>query len=140
MLAAIGFKGGMDGGVLEIFSGAIPDDADEAEGAGIKLARLTKDGVAMPGNGLTFAAPAAGSITKTLAEVWSGVGLTSGIAAWFRLYDANITTGASITALRLDGTVGTSGTDLIVTSTSIRVDVPVSITTAQFDFPYTPGA
>lgn len=50
------------------------------------------------------------------------VGASAGTAAWFRLFKTDGTT------ICLDGSVGTSGADLIVNTTTISVGVAVSIT------------
>jgi len=139
LMAEIGFKGAMADGILEIFSGAIPANADTTEGAGTKLLRVTiasgafTSGVAT--NGLDFDAPAAGVLSKAAAETWSGVGLADGTAAWFRFYSNTVVIGASTTTCRFDGTVGTSGADLLLTSTSIVTSATTTIDTATFTLP-----
>ena len=136
MLGTGGFSGAFDSGALYIYSGAIPTDADTTEGSGTLLLTITVASAVMPGGGISYATPAGGSITKA-AEVWSGVAGASGTAAWFRLYDSNETTGASTTAVRLDGTVGTSNADLLVTSTSISSGATTTIDSAEFTLPAT---
>jgi len=136
IMASTGFVGGMTGGVLDIFSGAIPADADAAEGAGTKLLRITVDHGAFPANALHFEATApAGVAEKSTSETWQGLGLADGTAAWFRFYDSNDVQGASTTELRFDGTVGTSGADLILSSTSIIAGATTTIDTATFTLP-----
>ena len=80
-------------------------------------------------NGLTMSyPPIAGSISK--AGTWSGTASVTGSAGWFRVlctpnWDANGTANISTAnddarlILRIDGSVGTSGADMIVSSTSI---------------------
>jgi hypothetical protein len=86
-------------GFLDIFSGAQPADADTTEGAGTLLAS-----VLLPA--LPFAAAAvSGAIAKL--GTWEDTSANAaGTAAWFRLYDSAHTTGASTSAVRMDGTVG----------------------------------
>jgi hypothetical protein len=135
-MASTGFVGGMTGGVLDIYSGAIPADADAAEGAGVKLLRITVDHGAFPANALHFEPVAtAGVAEKETTETWQGLGLDDGTAAWFRFYDSNDTPGASGTALRFDGTVGTSGADLLLTSTNIVNGATTTLDTAEFTLP-----
>jgi len=136
IMGSSGFKGAMDGGVLDIFSGTIPTDADQAEGSGTKLLRITVNGGAFASNPLHFAASAVGGkLSKSDSESWQGDGLADGTASWFRFYDSNDTSGASTTAARFDGTVGTSGADLILTSTSIVNGATTTIDAADFTLP-----
>ena len=51
----------------------------------------------------------------------------TGTAAWFRLYDSNVTTGASTTAVRIDGTVGNGTFDLNISGTSITSGDQISV-------------
>lgn len=115
--------------VLEIYSGTQPATADTAE-SGTKLLRITASSGAFtagsPANGLLFAAPAAGVISKS-TDVWSGVGLASGTAGWWRLYDNAYTTGLSTTGIRMDGNCATSGGDLNMASLSVRLNATTTI-------------
>lgn len=115
--------------VLEIYSGTQPATADTAE-SGTKLLRITVSSGAFtagsPTNGLLFAAPAAGVISKSTA-VWSGVGLASGTAGWWRLYDNAYTTGISTTGIRMDGNCATSGGDLNMASLSVTLAATTTI-------------
>lgn len=73
-------------------------------------------------NGLTLANAAAGVISKTTAETWSGTAANSGTAGWFRFVGAVNDPGSADSSeqyLRLDGNVATSGAILNMASTSI---------------------
>lgn len=82
-------------------------------------------------NGLTFGTVSGGILSKSSAA-WSGVNAATGTAGCFRLEsteaDAN---GTSTTAIRLDGSVGTSGSDLNLSSTSLTSGA--THTQTQFD-------
>ena len=136
LLGSDDFKGLLTDCVIEIYSGSQPASADAAE-TGTKLCRITVGSGAFTGgqatNGLEFGTPSAGVINKASAETWSGVGLADGTAGWFRCYANAYTTGASTSAVRFDGTVGTSGQQLNLSSVAIKTGVPVYIT----DFPVT---
>lgn len=91
-----------DGGQVDIYddSGSMPADADATEaGGGTVLASITLPTPA-------FAASASGgAIAK--AGTWQDASAdATGTANWFRMYDSAVTTGASTTAVRIDGTVG----------------------------------
>jgi len=134
MMGTDGFKTALALGKIDVFSGAIPTDADTAEGSGVLLITFTKDGGAFPANGLSLDTPSGGTIEKAV-EIWKGTGITVGTATWFRFYGPTVILGASTTAVRLDGLVGTSSSDLILTTISIQSGVPVTIDTAEFRMP-----
>ena len=132
-------------GVLALFNGTQPADANDAEGAGSLLALITvgsgafEAGVAT--NGLNFDAPVGGVLSKAAAETWSGNGTAAAgsggtVATWFRFYANAYVTGASTTAVRYDGAIGgpLSTAELKLTVTTIVTGVPVVIS----DFTYTP--
>lgn len=125
-------------GIIEIFTGAQPADSDSAE-TGTKLVRITEasgaftSGVAA--NGLELATTAVlGTIAKGSA-VWSGVGLAIGVAGWFRWYANVVVTGVSTARLSIDGACGTSGAQLILSSTSIVTGATVTIDTFNITLP-----
>jgi hypothetical protein len=109
-------------GIIHIYSGSQPADADSAE-TGTKLLEITVASGAFvagsPTNGLEIAAPISGKIGIKAAETWSGVGLADGTAGWFRFYDNKEHEGALGSAVRLDGNCGVSGAQLNMSSTSV---------------------
>jgi hypothetical protein len=115
--------------VLRIYSGSAPATADAAE-TGTLLAEITVGGLAVtPGtstNGMSFGTPAAGVLGKA-SETQQGDGLADGTAGYYRCYDNGVVAGSSATAKRMQGTVGTSGADCILGSTSINSGAPVVI-------------
>ena len=132
-------------GVLAIFSGAQPTDANATEGAGLLLALITLSSGAFTAgvatNGLNFDDPVSGVLSKAAAETWSGngtaaAGASGTTATWFRFYANDYVTGASTTAKRFDGTIGStlSTAELKLTVTTVVTGVPVLIDT----FTYTP--
>lgn len=71
--------------------------------------------------GTPFAPPASGaSLSPNLPSPTTGA--AAGTAAWFRIVKADGTTQV------IDGTAGTSGTDLVLNTTTISVGVNVSVT------------
>jgi hypothetical protein len=130
------FKTLFAGGFIDIYSGTRPTAADDAPPSGaIKLATVYSNGTS---NGLTFETNATGGVlTKNPAETWSCSSIfADGTAYWFRLREASDPgTASSTTACRVDGTVGTSGADMNLTSTSFAAGAPLTISAAQFTLP-----
>jgi hypothetical protein len=119
--ASFDMNTGFDNGFLDIYSTPKPALADDAE-SGSLLASIVLPATAFA------AAASGGSLVK--AGVWQETSANlSGTANWFRLYTSGHVTGASTTEKRIDGTVGTSGTDLILTSTSITITDAVIVDT-----------
>lgn len=124
------FKDLFQDGIIEIYSGSQPADADTAE-SGTKLLRITESGGAFtPGtatNGLEFGDASGGSISKAAAETWQGDGITGGTAGYFRFYDNDYDTGAGTDKIRFDGAVATSGAELNLSSTTIVATATTTI-------------
>lgn len=132
------FKDLFQDGIIEIYSGSQPADADTAE-SGTKLVRITESsGAFTPGaatNGLEFGDASGGSIAKASGETWSGVGLATGTAGWFRHYDNDYDTGAGTDKIRFDGAVSTSGAELNLSSTSIVTSATTTIDSYTITMP-----
>ena len=85
--------------------------------------------------GLAFAAAAsAGTLTKDSAT-WQGTGLQDGTAGWFRWYDADYVTGADTTACHMDGSAGTSASQLLMSSAAIQDGVDVTVNSVNITEP-----
>lgn len=105
----------LDLGFIKIYSGAAPASADDAA-TGTLLCTIS---VNSTGTGLTFDAPSGGVMAKAAAEVWSGVNAASGTAAYYRHVGPADTGALSTTEPRLQGSVGTSGADLNLSSVGL---------------------
>lgn len=97
--------------LLRIYDGTRPATAGTAT---TKLAELTCNA--------TFAAGAASGVLTLNAITQDSSADATGTATWFRIVKADGTT------FILDGNVGTSGSDLNLTTTSIVATQPVSVT------------
>ena len=123
-------------GVICVYSGVQPNSADAVE-TGDLLATINIDGDAFTpggGTGLTLAEASDNSISKTGAEVWRGNYVTEGTMGWFRFYTNVKTTGASVSASRIDGNVGTSRADIIVTSVQSSVGGSITLDSFTLNF------
>lgn len=81
-----------------------------------------------------------GVLAKSSTQVWSFSGAATGTAGWFRFYSGDTAdSGGAISGApyypRLDGSIGTSGSDLNLANTSITSGAPITIDQFQFTVP-----
>jgi len=137
MLGTSAFKTLMQNGVIDVYAGTQPTTADDTEN-GTLLCRFTvASGAFTAGtatNGLNFGTAADGAIPKS-SDVWSGVGVATGTAGWFRFRANDAATGTSTTAVRFDGSVSTSGAQLNMSSTAITSGATTTIDSFTFTEP-----
>lgn len=110
--------------LLRIYDGAAPAGPDVAVGAQTLLAELTFSDPAF--GAAADANPGATATASAIAEDASAN--ASGTASWFRVVDSN---GVAI----IDGTVGTSGADLNLVTTTLVATQPVEITSFTITVP-----
>ncbi len=130
----------LENGIIWVYSGSQPADADSAA-TGVALLKITVGSGAFAHgtstNGLNFNAAAAGVLTKTSA-VWSGVGLANDTAGWFRFVgNPTDALGASTTLPRIDGRVSTSGAELNMSNLVVAVGATSTIDSFTLNFPAT---
>ena len=93
--------------VIKIFTGAAPANCGTAD-TGTLL-------VTFAGNATAFGAAASGVLTAN--AVASAVAAAAGVTGYFRIYPAAATTTNAV----VQGTVGATATDMIVTNTNIAL-------------------
>lgn len=98
------------GQTLSIYTGSQPATANDAA-TGTKLVDITING---------FNTPASGSATLITSTPNTGTAVATGTAGWGRIVGG--------AGERIDGTVGTSGTDFTINSTSITNGATVTLT------------
>ncbi len=104
------------GGLIKIYSGAAPADADAAV-TGTLLCTISLNST---GTGVNFDTAAVGGIlSKAPAEVWSGNNSATGVAAYYRHVASGDNGASSTTQARIQGSVATVGADLNLSSTSL---------------------
>jgi hypothetical protein len=108
------FAGGS--ALIRIYDGTQATNPNTAIGAQVLLAELTCNATFAPG-------AASGVLTLNAITTDSSANAT-GTASWFRLVKSDGTTAV------LDGTVGTSGSDLNINSVAISSGAAVAITSA----------
>ena len=134
-------------GVLDIYSGVGPANADALE-TGSQLVRISvASGIAGSGgtgggtagtgvgsNGLNFGTAANGTIPKN-ADVWSGSGTANGEAGWYRFYDTRVCQGANGTAVRMDGVCAVSGGDLNMSDLTVATGATITVDSFSITLP-----
>jgi len=133
----VGFAAAFDRGVIEVRTGSQPADAN-SPAVGTLLGTITQNGAAFtpgsPTNGLTFGAPVDGSVGKS--GVWSFTGIAAGTAGHFRFKANAIDNGEqSNTAVRLDGSCGPAGSDLVISNSRVAVGAPNTVDEFSYTVP-----
>lgn len=118
---------------INIYSGAKPTSPDDVP-TGTLLVTITNNSTA---TGLTWDATAPGGVLpKAPAETWSGTILATGTAGWFRIWESGDTpANASTTAVRIDGTISSTGADLNLTNLSLVTGAPFIMSSASLTLP-----
>lgn len=117
MLAGSSLKEQLDGGFIKIYAGTVPSTADDALGSATLLCTIS---VNSTGAGINFdTAASAGVLSKAPAEVWSGVNTATGTATFFRHVAATDNGALSTTAPRIQGAIGTSGSEMNLSSVNL---------------------
>lgn len=93
-------------------------------------------------SGLDYDVASAGVISKLASQTWSGnagsAGFTTGTATagWFRIRGGgDAGTASSTTAIRIDGSIGTSGADMNLGSLTLTYGAPFVLPTATLTLP-----
>ncbi|MCE5212522.1 MAG: hypothetical protein LLG40_13345 [Deltaproteobacteria bacterium] len=138
-----GFKQIMGNGVMDIYSGSQPSNADAVEN-GVLLVRISLNSATCGSggtgggtggtDGINFGTSVAGVIPKD-GNTWSGNVIVSGTAGWFRFYDQNITQGANGTAVRMDGVCALLGGDLNLANLGMASTSVITIDSFEVTMP-----
>lgn len=130
----------LEHGVARLYTGSQPATADDAATGTLLVQFTVGSGAFTAGvatNGLDFDV-AAGVITKSSSEVWSGVGLADGTAGWIRFCgNAEDAGGVSTTLPRIDCRVSTSGAECNLSNLSIVTGATVTLDSFSAAFPST---
>lgn len=105
--------GGPSFGTVKVYTGTQPATADTALSGNTLLLTFTCEDP-------SFAAASSGTATMDTSPVLSATAAATGTAAWARVADS---TGATV----FDGAVGTSGTDFVISSTSVTSGATVTL-------------
>jgi hypothetical protein len=124
MLDTSPFKTLLDASRVKIYSGVAPSSADDAEGT-----LLVSIGSDAGDTHCHFLAAAVSGVLSKAADVWSGVAGATGTASYFRLVVNTDTGVSSTTEIRLQGTVGTTGADINMSTVTITSGATQTIDT-----------
>lgn len=112
-------------GVIRIYTGSAPGPDNAITGTLLATLTLAATAFGAAASGVSTAA-AIGSDTSAAA---------TGTAGYFRVSLSADATGISTTLKRLEGTVGTSGADMILNSVSIALGGTIAITAFTYTHP-----
>ncbi len=129
----------LQNGILVIYSGPPPDDADATE-TGVKLVEITDSGQPhiagfVSINGLKLGCVPENRVIKEASQTWKGRVVDSGRAGYFRFYSNRHETGASKTAKRLQGTVGVARGNLRLSTVDFIPDTWITLDSFAVEFP-----
>lgn len=119
-------------GFIKIYAGAVPTTANDSLGAATLLCTISNNST---GTGVTFAVTAANGAIAKSAEVWSGVNTATNTATFFRHVLSSDDGLLSTTQVRLQGTAGVTGTDLLLASSVLTSGVTTLIDSYSIQLP-----
>ena len=86
-----------------------------------------------PVNGLTLVLSDTGVVSKS--GTWSFSGITGGTAGWFRYIASEYDDGSVTGPARMDGSIGSSGADMVLSNLNIAAAAPNTIDSFSFTVP-----
>lgn len=114
-------------GKINLYTGTQPTSPDDAA-TGTLLCTLSLNGGA---NGFEFGSASAGAISKPSGETWEGTNVATGTIGYGRIYEEGDSPGSSSTTFaRYDFSVGTSGQDVNMTSTTATSGAKTTLSAA----------
>lgn len=133
MLVVGSLKNILDGGVIRIYSGPVPADADSALAGATLLVEVDASGELM-----TFEDTApGGTLTKNLDQVWQSDITESGTATFFRYVKPSDTGTMTTGEVRIQGTAGGPASDMTLTSPVLTAGNPHRIEYFGLSIPIT---
>lgn len=118
-----------NGGTLKIYDGTQPTDANTAVGAQVLLATLTLSATAFAASAASGSAPNRKATAAANAITGDTSADATGTATWFRMLKSNGTSAV------MDGSVGTTGCDLNLVTTSLVAGVDVEVSSFSLSQP-----
>jgi len=114
----------MANGVIDVYSGVKPVNADAPVGSAVLLGTVTQGGLPFVAgtatNGINLVLAVDRGLNKSTSENWQFTAIASGQATWFRHRGNAADNGSASTILpRIDGTIGQFGADAQMDNTNI---------------------
>lgn len=126
-------RAALNNGLIRIYSGPVPASPDAALGSAVLMNEISAGGTGTPVT-LEPTAPG-GVISKSAAENWTGNNLVGGTPTFFRYVLAGDAGDASTSAVRLQGTAGGIGNDMVITALPLVLAAPQSFDLFQLVVP-----
>ena len=124
-------KEALDLGFINIYTTPVPVHADDAPTGQLLCTVSLNSG----GEGLTMGDASNRVMSKNPSDIWSGINVNSGTAAYFRWVEAGDTAVLSTTERRIQGTCAVIGADLILSSINLSNGAPQLIDAANIMIP-----
>ena len=113
----------LDGSVLRLYSGVVPEHADSSLSGATLLCEIKAGS-----NTVTFQASGTSpTLTKNLSEVWQGDVLANGVPTFFRLLKESDSGNTTDSEIRVQGTVGGPADDLTISNPTLVMGAPQRI-------------
>ena len=126
-------------GVIYLFAGTQPSDADQDESSYTLICIISDGGATFtPGSptaGINLDVASGGIVYKSTSETWKGTNLVAGKIGWGRFYANDRTQGASTTSVRFDFAVSQSGAELTLGSTDAEAGGETTISEFEVRLP-----
>ncbi len=118
-------------GTIELRTGTIPSSADDAV-TGTKVVDITESGLPFSSgvatNGINLDVSTDGEVAKAAAETWTGDNGVSDVVGYGIFYANVVDQTASTNAVRVYFDVSTSGAFLNLSTTTLTISEPTTIT------------
>ena len=122
-------------GFLNLYAGPVPSSADDAIVGGTHTL-VCQIWNSTDSEGVSLASSASGgAITKNVSETWSKAATSTNTVTFYRLVAPTDTAVASTTEARLQGSIGTSGADLNLTTVDLVNNTVYTIDTFSVSLP-----
>ena len=133
-LAVVGsMRSLLSGFYIRIYTGTVPATADASLGSAVLLNEISSGGV---GDELTLEPTAPGGLlTKSASQNWTGKTLLGGTPSFFRIELASDTGNQTTTEVRIQGSCGSLGNDLVITQLPLVTDEPQAFELFQMAIP-----
>lgn len=120
----------LTGAVIRVYSGSVPNSPNDALSGNTLLLEVSLNGV---GTGISWESLTQdGALLKSATELWTGTVIANGVATFFRMVLPSDTGAASITAIRVQGSVGVLGADLAIPEVSLTTGAIQNINAGAF--------